>query len=151
MLQVKDKAPLFESVDQNRKPISLKDFLGKGQKVALYFYPKDSTTACTVQACNLRDNLPALAKAGYQIVGVSTDDVKSHTKFIAKNELNFPLVADTDKSVVEAYGVWQEKSMYGKKYMGVVRTTFIISSEGIIEQIIDKVKTADHANQIMGA
>ncbi len=149
MLQVNDKAPLFESKDENGNTIKLESYLGKGQKVALYFYPKDSTTGCTEQACNLRDNKTDLAKAGYKVIGVSVDDPKSHIKFITKNELNFPLVSDTDHSVVEAYGVWQEKSMYGKKYMGIVRTTFIISSDGIIERIIDKVKTKDHSAQIL--
>lgn len=148
-LQVGDKAPQFESFDQLGNPIKLADFAGK--KVLLYFYPKDDTTGCTAQACNLRDNKGPLEQAGYQIIGVSTDDQKSHQKFINKYELNFPLIADTDRQVVEAYGVWQEKSMYGKKYMGTVRTTFLINEEGIITKIIDRVDTKNHTTQIIEA
>ena len=147
-LKTGDKAPNFSSKDENGNQIQLSDFQGK--KLVLYFYPKDDTSGCTAQACNLRDSLPALSAAGYHIVGVSTDDEKSHLKFIAKYNLNFPIIADTDKQVVEAYGVWQEKSMYGKKYMGTVRTTFIINENGTIENVIDKVKTAEHAEQILG-
>lgn len=147
-LEVNQAAPAFTGKDQNGNPISLSDY--KGKKVALYFYPKDDTSGCTAQACNLRDNLPALNAAGYQVIGVSTDDEKSHTKFITKYGLNFPLIADTDKAIVEAYGVWVEKSMYGKKYMGTARTTFLIDENGIITKIIEKVKTADHAAQILG-
>lgn len=150
MLQKGDKAPLFESKDQEGKPIALADYLGKGQKIALYFYPKDNTSGCTAQACNLRDHYQDLLEAGYQIIGVSVDDEKSHQKFIQKYELPFPLVADTDKQVVEAYGVWKEKSMYGKKYMGTLRYTFIIDEKGMIERIIEKVKTAEHTAQILG-
>ncbi|PKQ70178.1 thioredoxin-dependent thiol peroxidase [Raineya orbicola] len=148
-LKVGDKAPLFDAKDQNGNPIALKDFLGKGKKVVLYFYPKDDTSGCTAQACNLRDNYEKLSQNNFQVIGVSIDDEKSHQKFITKYNLPFPLVADTDRKVVEAYGVWQEKSMYGKKYMGTVRITFIINSEGIIEKIIDKVKTKEHAEQIL--
>ena len=147
-LKTGDKAPNFSSKDENGNQIQLSDFQGK--KLVLYFYPKDDTSGCTAQACNLRDSLPALLAAGYHIVGVSTDDEKSHLKFLAKYNLNFPIIADTDRQVGEAYGVWQEKSMYGKKYMGTVRTTFIINENGIIENIIDKVKTAEHAEQILG-
>jgi peroxiredoxin Q/BCP len=143
-----DKAPHFQSKDQNGNEIKLSDFQGK--KLVLYFYPKDDTPGCTAQACNLRDNIPALAAAGYQVVGVSVDDEKAHQKFISKYNLNFPLIADTDHQLVEAYGVWQEKSMYGKKYMGTVRTTFVIDEQGLIVDIIDKVKTAEHASQIIG-
>jgi peroxiredoxin Q/BCP len=150
MLQTGDKAPLFESKDQEGKPIALADYLGKGQKIALYFYPKDNTSGCTAQACNLRDHYQDLLEAGYQVIGVSVDDEKSHQKFIQKYELPFPLVADTDKKVVEAYGVWKEKSMYGKKYMGTMRYTFIIDEKGNIERIIEKVKTAEHTAQILG-
>ncbi len=149
MLQTGDKAPLFESKDQEGKPIALADYLGKGKKIALYFYPKDNTSGCTAQACNLRDHYQDLLDAGYQVIGVSVDDEKSHQKFIQKYELPFPLVADTDKQVVEAYGVWKEKSMYGKKYMGTMRYTFIIDEKGIIERIIEKVKTAEHTAQIL--
>lgn len=136
-------------VDQDGKEIRLSDFPGK--TIALYFYPKDMTAGCTAQACNLRDNREALAAAGYQIIGASIDSEASHKKFIAKNDLNFPLVADTDHKLVETFGVWGEKSMYGRKYMGTMRTTFIISPDGIIERIITpkEVKTKDHASQIL--
>ena len=147
-LKAGDKAPAFQSKDQNGNTIRLSDFAGK--KLVLYFYPKDDTSGCTAQACNLRDSLPALQAAGYQVVGVSTDDEKSHLKFIGKYNLNFPLIADTDQQLVQAYGVWQEKSMYGRKYMGTVRTTFLIDETGTITRIIDKVTTGEHAGQILG-
>lgn len=147
-LQVNDLAPDFSGKDQNGAPISLSAFRGK--KVVLYFYPKDDTPGCTKQACNLRDNNATLQDAGYQVIGVSIDDEKAHTKFINKFELNFPLVADTDKRIVEAYGVWVEKSMYGKKYFGTARVTFVINEEGVITKIIDKVKVDDHTAQILG-
>jgi peroxiredoxin Q/BCP len=146
-LQVNDLAPDFTAKDQNGASITLSSFRGK--KVVLYFYPKDDTPGCTKQACNLRDNNTVLQDAGYQVIGVSIDDEKAHTKFINKYELNFPLVADTDKSIVEAYGVWVEKSMYGKKYFGTARVTFVINEEGLITKIIDKVKVDDHAAQIL--
>lgn len=146
-LQVNDLAPDFTAKDQNGATITLSSF--KGKKVVLYFYPKDDTPGCTKQACNLRDNNTVLRDAGYQVIGVSIDDEKAHTKFITKYELNFPLVADTDKSIVEAYGVWVEKSMYGKKYFGTARVTFVINEEGVITKIIDKVKVDDHAAQIL--
>lgn len=146
-LQVNDLAPDFSGKDQNGAPISLSAFRGK--KVVLYFYPKDDTPGCTKQACNLRDNNTTLQDAGYQVIGVSIDDEKAHTKFINKFELNFPLVADTEKSIVEAYGVWVEKSMYGKKYFGTARVTFVINEEGVITKIIDKVKVDDHTAQIL--
>jgi len=146
-LKVGDKAPVFKGVDQDGNNISLADY--KGKKVVLYFYPKDNTPGCTAQACNLRDNYKALLKAGYIVIGVSTDDEKSHLKFIKKFELPFPLIADTDKSINEQYGVWGEKSMFGKKYMGTIRTTFVIDEKGIISEIIDKVKTEDHTAQIL--
>jgi peroxiredoxin Q/BCP len=147
-LSAGDKAPDFRAKDQNGNLISLSDF--KGKKLVLYFYPKDDTPGCTAQACNLRDNLPALSAAGYQVIGVSTDDEKSHQKFIAKYNLNFPLIADTDRRLAEAYGVWQEKSMYGRKYMGMVRNTLIIDENGVITAVIDKVKTDAHTAQILG-
>jgi peroxiredoxin Q/BCP len=147
MLQKGDKAPEFSGKDENGKTISLADF--KGKKLVLYFYPKDDTSGCTAQACNLRDNLPALKNAGYEVVGVSVDDEKSHQKFITKFGLNFPLIADTDHQLVQAYDVWKEKSMYGRKYMGTVRTTFLIDENGIITDIIEKVKTDAHAAQIL--
>jgi thioredoxin-dependent peroxiredoxin len=146
-LVIGDKAPAIQSKDQNGNPISLENF--KGKKVVLYFYPKDNTSGCTEQACNLRDNEMQLQSAGYQVIGVSADDEKSHQKFIQQFSLPFPLISDTDRKVVEDYGVWVEKSMYGKKYMGIARTTFIIDENGIIVNIIDKVKTKEHFNQII--
>lgn len=140
-------APDFSSKDQNGNPVKLSGFRGK--KVVLYFYPKDDTSGCTAQACDLNDNLPALQAAGYQVIGVSTDDEKSHQKFINKYGLNFTLLADTDKQVVELYDVWKEKSMYGKKYMGTVRTTFLVDENGIIADIIEKVDTKAHTKQIL--
>ena len=146
-LKTGEKAPEFEGKDQNGETIRLTDF--KGKKVVLYFYPKDNTPGCTAQACNLRDNYKDLIDAGYEVIGVSSDDEKSHQKFIEKHELPFRLIADTYKSIHEKYDTWKEKSMYGKKYMGTVRTTFIIDEEGIIAEIIEKVKTKDHTNQIL--
>jgi len=146
-LQVGDVAPVFSSKDQDGKEVSLSDFSGK--KVILYFYPKDDTPGCTAQACNLRDNYDSLLSKGYQVLGVSVDDEKSHIKFIKKFDLPFPLLADTDHSIVEAYGVWVEKSMYGRTYMGTARTTFVISESGVIEEIIAKVDTKNHTDQIL--
>ncbi len=146
-LEVGNVAPDFQSIDQNGNPIKLSDF--KGKKVVLYFYPKDNTPGCTAQACDLRDNYEALQKAGYVVLGVSSDSAKSHQKFIEKQNLPFSLIADEDKSVHEAYGTWVEKSMYGRKYMGTARTTFIIDEQGKITEIIDKVKTKEHTNQIL--
>jgi peroxiredoxin Q/BCP len=140
------KAPEFAGVDQHGESIQLSNF--KGQKLALYFYPKDNTSTCTVQACNLRDGFNELEKKGIIVVGVSPDDEKSHLKFIAKHELPFRIIADTNKKVVESYGVWAEKSMYGKKYMGVIRKTFLIDENGIIVKIIDKPKVKEHADEI---
>jgi peroxiredoxin Q/BCP len=140
-------APDFEGKDQNGSPIKLSDYRGK--KVVLYFYPKDNTSGCTAQACNLRDNFAALEAAGYQVIGVSPDDEKSHQKFIEKYNLPFPLIADTDKTIHSLYDVWHEKTMYGRKYMGTVRTTFIIDQAGMIEEIITKVDTKAHAAQIL--
>jgi len=146
-LQVGDKAPVFKGIDQDGNTISLSQF--KGKKVVLYFYPKDNTEGCIKEACNLRDNYPALLKAGYVVLGVSTDDEKSHRKFIAKFDLPFPLIADTERTINEQYGVWVEKSMYGRTYMGTARTTFVIDEKGIITEIIVKVKTDDHTAQIL--
>ncbi|PQA60239.1 thioredoxin-dependent thiol peroxidase [Siphonobacter curvatus] len=146
-LQTGDQAPAFEAADQNGQLVKLSDFAGK--KVVLYFYPKDDTPGCTAQACNLRDNYESLLQAGYVILGVSVDDEKSHQKFIKKYELPFPLLADTDHKIVEAYGVWVEKNMYGKTYMGTARTTFVIDESGNIAQIIRKVDTKDHTSQIL--
>lgn len=146
-LEVGKPAPNFEAKDQNGNIIKLADF--KGRKVVLYFYPKDNTPGCTAQACNLRDNYDALQKAGYIVLGVSSDSEKSHQKFIEKQNLPFPLIADEDLKVHEAYGTWVEKSMYGRKYMGTARTTFIIDENGNLEEIIEKVNTKDHTNQIL--
>ncbi len=142
-----DKAPDFNGTDQNSNSISLKDF--KGKKVILYFYPKDDTPGCTAESCNLRDNYKALIKKGYAVVGVSADNEKSHKKFADKYELPFPLIADTEKKVLQAYDAWGEKSMYGKKYMGIIRKTFVIDEKGKIEKIFDKVDTKNHTEQIL--
>lgn len=147
LLQVGDKAPNFELPNQDEKILKLSDYLGK--KLVIYFYPKDDTPGCTAQACNLRDNHQALQAQGYQILGVSIDSPKSHKKFINKYELNFDLISDEEKKMVEDYGVWVEKSMYGKTYMGTARTTFIINEEGIITEIISKVDTKTHTSQIL--
>lgn len=142
-----DKAPLFESKDQDGNTVKLNDY--KGKKVILYFYPKDDTPGCTAEACNLRDNFSDLQKEGYEVLGVSIDSEKSHKKFIEKYQLPFTLLADTDKQIVEQYGVWVEKSMYGKKYMGTARVTFLIDQNGLIEDIIEKVDTKAHTAQIL--
>ncbi len=148
-MTIGDKAPDYLGLDQNGNPLKRSDFPGK--KIALYFYPKDLTSGCTAQACNLRDNYAELSKAGYQIIGVSVDNEASHRRFIDKNQLPFPLIADVDHKLVEEFGVWGEKSMYGRKYMGTLRTTFLISADGTIERIIGpkEVKTKDHAKQIL--
>ncbi|NNE56389.1 MAG: thioredoxin-dependent thiol peroxidase [Flavobacteriales bacterium] len=147
-LSVGDQAPDFTSTNQNGETVKLSDFQGK--KVVLYFYPKDNTPGCTAESCNLRDNYEELQKQGYVVLGVSSDGEKSHQKFIDKHDLPFDLIADTDKSVHEAFGTWGEKSMYGRKYMGTFRTTFVIDEEGKIAEIIEKVKTKDHTAQILG-
>ncbi len=147
-LTVGDKAPVFEGKDQNGNSISLTDF--KGKKVILYFYPKDNTPGCTAEACNLRDNYSILQEQGYVILGISSDDEKSHQKFIDKFDLPFSLLADVDKKIHEQYGTWIEKSMYGRKYMGTARYTFVIAENGIIAEVIEKVKTKDHTAQILG-
>jgi peroxiredoxin Q/BCP len=140
------KAPMFEGIDQNGKTIKLADFTGK--KVILYFYPKDNTPGCTAESCNLRDNYDSLLDKGYAVVGVSPDTEKSHKGFAGKYSLPFPLIADTSKKILNDYGVWGEKKLYGRSYMGVLRTTFIIDEKGIIEKIIEKVDTAGHTEQI---
>ena len=147
-LAVGEKAPDFTLPDQHGKSVALKSL--KGKQIVLYFYPKDMTSGCTAEACNLRDNYSALRKAGYEIFGISQDDEKSHQKFIAKERLPFRLLADTDRSVHAKFGTWIEKSMYGRKYMGTARRTFVIDGNGIIENIIEKVDTRDHAAQILG-
>ena len=148
-MQIGDKAPEVLGHDENGNEIRLSDF--KGKKLVLYFYPKDMTSGCTAEACNLRDNIGALEAQGFAVLGASVDDAKSHQRFIAKHELPFHLIADTDKQLVEQFGVWGEKSMYGRKYFGTFRTTFIINEEGIVERIIGpkKIKTKDHAKQIL--
>lgn len=142
-----DKAPFFKGLNQDGKEISLDDF--KGKKLILYFYPKDNTSGCTAEACSLNENYDTLTGKGFEIVGVSPDSANSHQKFIAKYNLSFHLIADTEKKILEDYGVWAEKSMYGRKYMGVLRTTFIIDENGIIEKVITKVDTKNAAAQIL--
>jgi thioredoxin-dependent peroxiredoxin len=148
MTQLKqgDKAPDFTLPNQIGDAISLKDFIGK--KIVLYFYPKDDTPGCTAQACSLRDNYEDLQKKGYVILGVSPDSEEKHTKFIAKYNLPFSLLADTGHAVAEKYGVWGEKKFMGKTYDGIHRTTFVISEDGIIEEVITKVDTKNHAEQL---
>ena len=146
-LEVGQLAPEFEAKIETGSTIKLSDYRGK--KVVLYFYPKDATPGCTAQACNLRDNYDALLSAGYVVLGISSDDEKSHKKFIEKQSLPFPLIADTDLKVHEAYGTWVEKSMYGRKYMGTARTTFVIDEEGKIAEVIEKVDTKNHTAQIL--
>jgi len=146
-LSAGDKAPAIKLKDQTGKTISLSDF--KGEKVVIYFYPKDNTPTCSVQSCNLRDNFRDLKKKGIVVLGISPDDVKSHNKFSDKFDLPFSILADTEHEVLEKYGVWGEKSMYGKKYMGVIRTTFLIDEKGIIRKIIEKPKSAEHSKEIL--
>ncbi|MCD8741683.1 thioredoxin-dependent thiol peroxidase [Mucilaginibacter roseus] len=146
-LAIGDKAPDFDAKDQNGKAVSLADF--KGKNVILYFYPKDDTPGCTAEACSFRDNYQSLVSQGFEVIGVSTDDEKSHKKFETKYSLPFTLIADESKEIVEAYGVWVEKNMYGKKYMGTARKTFLINGDGIIDQIIDKVDTKNSSQQIL--
>ncbi|RYE57948.1 MAG: thioredoxin-dependent thiol peroxidase [Sphingobacteriales bacterium] len=142
-----DKAPAFSTKDQNGNIVTLDQF--KGQKVVLYFYPKDDTPGCTAEACDLRDNYSGLKAKKIEVLGVSVDDERSHQKFITKYALPFTLLADTEKQIVEAYGVWGEKNMYGKKYMGTTRKTFLIDENGNIEHIIDKVDTKNSTAQIL--
>ena len=136
MMNIGDKAPEILGINEEGEEIRLSSY--KGKKIVLYFYPKDSTSGCTAEACNLRDNYADLRKAGYEVIGVSVDNEKSHQKFIEKNELPFTLIADTDKKLVEQFGVWGEKSMYGRKYMGTFRTTFIINEEGLSVSLLQK-------------
>ncbi len=142
-----DKAPEILGVDQWGKKLRLSDFAGR--KLVLYFYPKDNTPGCTAEACSLRDRYAELQSAGYAVVGVSKDSEASHRKFIEKQELPFPLIADTNIALNEAFGVWQEKKMAGRAYMGTVRTTFIIDENGFIADVIEKVDTKNHADQIL--
>ena len=150
-MNIGDKAPELLGRDENGRELRLSDF--KGKKLVLYFYPKDSTSGCTAEACSLRDNYSELKKLGYAVVGVSVQDEKSHRKFIDKYELPFPLIADTENSLVEQFGVWGEKSMYGRKYFGTFRTTFLINEDGIVERIFlpKEIKTKRHGEQILEA
>ncbi|MEE1298321.1 MAG: thioredoxin-dependent thiol peroxidase [Muribaculaceae bacterium] len=146
-MNIGDKAPEILGVNENGEEIRLSQFAGK--KIALYFYPKDNTSGCTAEACSLRDNYSELKAKGYEVIGVSVDSEASHRKFIEKHSLPFQLIADTEKKLVSEMGVWGEKSMYGRKYMGVVRTTFLLDEEGCITHIFNKVKTAEHYQQIV--
>lgn len=143
------KAPDFKSKDQNGKPVSLSDF--KGKKLILYFYPADNTPTCTAESCNLRDNFDLLKEEGYAILGVSPDSARKHQNFIKKHDLPFPLLVDEDLSVIKAYGVWGLKKTFGREYEGLLRTTFVINENGIIEKIFNKVESKRHATQILDA
>jgi len=147
LLKPGDKAPNFTGNDQDGNPVSLSDFAGS--KLILYFYPKDSTPGCTAQACNLRDNYQALLTKGYKVVGVSVDSEKSHRKFIENYQLPFPLIADTAKEMVKAYGVWGEKKFMGRVFDGINRTTFVIDETGVIREVIEKVDTSNHTAQVL--
>lgn len=149
MIETGNQAPSFSLPDQTGETIHLENL--KGKWVVLYFYPKDDTSGCTAEACSFRDNMGVLKSEDVAVLGVSPDDVKSHKKFADKYQLNFPLLADTDHSVCEAYGVWQEKSMYGKKYWGVARTTFIIDGDGVVRKVFEKVKPESHADEVLQA
>jgi peroxiredoxin Q/BCP len=149
MLKVGDKAPAFSLLSDNNEKISLKDL--KGKTVVLYFYPKDMTPGCTTESCDFQSNLTKFNKKNVVILGVSKDSVKSHQKFKEKEGLKFPLLSDEDGKMCEAYGVWKEKSMYGKKYMGIERTTFVISPTGVIEKIYEKVKVDGHVAEVLNA
>ena len=149
-MNIGDKAPEMLGTDEQGREIKLSDF--RGRKLVLYFYPKDSTPGCTNQACNLRDNYERMLSKGYAVVGVSVQDARSHQRFIEKYQLPFPLIADTEKTLVQQFGVWGEKKMAGRTYMGTMRTTFIINEEGIVEEIITpkQIKVKEHAAQILG-
>lgn len=147
MLNIGDKMPYFEVMDQNGNKVTSNELIGK--KTIIYFYPKDNTSGCTAEACNLRDNYDALVAAGYNVVGVSKDSAASHTKFIEKHSLPFTLLADTTTQMQQEFGVWAEKKLYGRTYMGTLRMTFIFNEEGILEKVIEKVDTKNHAAQIL--
>ena len=147
MLKEGKKAPAFKGKNQDGETVSLSDF--KGQKVVLYFYPQDDTPTCTTQACNLRDNFGLLKNKGYTVIGVSPDEVSKHKKFEIKYDLPFTLIADPELKIIEKYGVWGEKQMYGKKYMGLIRTTFVIDENGVITKIIGKPKAKEHSQEIL--
>lgn len=146
-LKVGDKAPDFKGLNQNGEQVALSDY--KGKKLVIYFYPKDLTPGCTAQACNLKENYDELKQKGFEILGVSADDEARHLKFIEKYELPFALLADTDHEVIKSFGVWGPKKFMGKEYEGIIRTTFVIDENGIIEHIIEKVKTKNHTEQIL--
>jgi thioredoxin-dependent peroxiredoxin len=150
MLNPGEKAPDFSLYDQDKKKIGLRDFIGK-QEVVLYFYPKDDTPGCTKEACGFRDSIKAFKKKDAVVLGVSNDDQVSHQKFANKYELPFPLLSDVDKKVAEAYGVYKEKNMYGKKYMGIERTTFVIGKDGKVKKIFPKVKVDGHVEEVLQA
>ena len=147
MLKIGDKMPDFEVVDQDGKAVSSKDLIGK--KTIIYFYPKDNTSGCTAEACSLRDNYEALMARGYNVVGVSKDSAASHRKFADKYDLPFTLLADTSTQMLQDFGAWGEKKMYGKAVMGTIRKTFIFDEEGILSEVIEKVDTKNHADQIL--
>ena len=147
MLKIGDQMPHFEVIDQNGNTVTSNDLLGR--KTIIYFYPKDNTSGCTAEACNLRDNYEALTAAGYNVVGVSKDSAASHRKFIDKYSLPFTLLADTTTDMQQTFGVWAEKSLYGRKYMGTLRQTFIFDEQGTLIEIIEKVNTKNHAAQIL--
>ena len=149
LLQSGDKAPDFLGTDTDGNELSLADY--RGRTLVLYFYPQDATPTCTTQACNLRDNLEELAAHGISVVGVSPDDAASHRRFRDKQRLNFPLIADTGHQLIQAYGVWGEKQMYGRSYMGLLRTTFVIDGEGVIRQVFTKPRVKEHAREILAA
>ncbi len=144
-----DKSPAFKGIDQNGNTISLASY--KGKKVVLYFYPEDDTPTCTIQACNLRDNYSLLKKNGFEVIGVSPDEAKKHKKFETKHKLPFTLLADTSHAILEKYGVWDQKQLFGHKYMGVMRTTFVIDEKGIIRKIFSRPKNKQHAEEIVAA
>jgi peroxiredoxin Q/BCP len=146
-LKIGDKAPNFETIDQNSKAVKLSDF--KGQKVVIYFYPKDNTPTCTIQSCNIRDNYQSFLDKGIKVFGISISGLKAHNNFIKKFDLPFDLLLDEEHEIQDIYDVWQEKTTFGKTYMGTVRTTFVINEEGLIENIIDDVKAKEHSSQIL--
>ena len=151
MLKIGDKMPAFEVQDQDGKTVKSEDFIGKGRKTIIYFYPKDNTSGCTAEACSLRDNYAALTAAGYNVVGVSKDSAKSHSGFRSKYDLPFTLLADTSTQMLQDFGAWGEKKMYGKTVLGTLRRTFIFDADGILERIIEKVDTQNAAAQILNS
>lgn len=149
MLKVGDKAPDFLGIDEEGNELHLTQY--EGRKLVIYFYPKDSTPGCTAEACSLRDGMSELVAEGYAVIGVSADSATSHKRFKSKQELNFPLIADTERKLIEAFGVWGQKKMAGREYMGILRTTFVIGKDGVVERVITKVNTKNAAQQILEA